>query len=311
MPTLTMPKLALHPLCEIIPPCTDKEFEELKKDIEDNGLQVPIKTFEAKILDGRSRYKACIELGKEPKTEIFAGTSNDALAYVISMNVKRRHLSASQRALIVARLVTSKLGGDRSVKLPTEITQDDVAKLAGVAVKTVTDAKKVLGRPDIADRVLKGELAVAKAAKQVREEENSQNNNDQMDDEIVDLSARIIREDEEPTLPEGCTARQFMQMVMRGEIDPLPKQINAAKVLIEYEGAQTICCCRWSYGWHGFRERSRAGDRAQPIIIRAKGATSTRAASRQRTEGQLSGAKAQPSLASTLIYLKLLRLEFL
>src|SRR5262249_49116408 len=33
----------------------------------------------------------------------------------------------------------------------------------------------------------------------------------------------------------GSTARQFLRMVMRGEIDPEPKQLNAAKVLIEYE----------------------------------------------------------------------------
>jgi hypothetical protein len=39
-------------------------------------------------------------------------------------------------------------------------------------------------------------------------------------------------------LPKGITARQFMQMVMRGEIDPEPKQLNAAKVLIEYEEAK-------------------------------------------------------------------------
>jgi hypothetical protein len=36
-------------------------------------------------------------------------------------------------------------------------------------------------------------------------------------------------------LPKDITARQFMQMVMRGEIDPAPKQFNAAKALIEYE----------------------------------------------------------------------------
>ena len=56
-----------------------------------------------------------------------------------------------------------------------------------------------------------------------------------MDDEFVDLSARIIREHEEATLPEGTTARQFLPMVMRGEIDPEPRQMNAANVLIEYE----------------------------------------------------------------------------
>src|SRR6516162_808721 len=39
-------------------------------------------------------------------------------------------------------------------------------------------------------------------------------------------------------LPKGITARQFLQMVMRGELDPEPKQMNAAKVLIEYEEAK-------------------------------------------------------------------------
>src|SRR5215472_4829385 len=135
-----VPTLDLHPFCEIIPPCTEAQFKELKEDIRKNGLQVPIKTFESKILDGRNRYEICVELENdghpvEFKREPFLGSAKEALAYVISANVKRRHLSASQRALIVARLVSSKLGGDRSVKLPTEITQDDAAKLAGVSVK--------------------------------------------------------------------------------------------------------------------------------------------------------------------------------
>src|SRR5262245_18014251 len=36
-------------------------------------------------------------------------------------------------------------------------------------------------------------------------------------------------------LPTGTTARQFMQMVMRGEIEPTHKQFIAAKELIAYE----------------------------------------------------------------------------
>jgi hypothetical protein len=170
------PEFTLHPLCEIIPPCTDEEFKELKEDIEKNGLQMPIKLFEAKVLDGRSRYKACVELGREPKAETFPGTYADALAYVVSMNVKRRHLSASQRALIAARLVTSQLGGDRSVKLPTQITQDQAATLAGVATKMITDAKAVWDyrdtKPELAKQVLDGSLAVNEAANQVRKEKN-------------------------------------------------------------------------------------------------------------------------------------------
>jgi ParB family chromosome partitioning protein len=57
-----VPTLDLHPFCEIIPPCTEPQFKELKEDIKKNGLQVPIKLFEAKILDGRNRYNVCIEL---------------------------------------------------------------------------------------------------------------------------------------------------------------------------------------------------------------------------------------------------------
>jgi hypothetical protein len=178
-PARRVPELTLHQLCTLIPSCTEEEFKELKADIKKTGLRFPIKLFEGKqILDGRSRYNACVELDEEHwpvdfKAEEFIGTTADALAYVISMNVKRRHLTASQRAIIAARLVTTTLGGDRSVKLPTEITQENVATLSGVAVKMVTDAKKVLNHsdPELAKKVLNGEVAVAAAAKQVRDKE--------------------------------------------------------------------------------------------------------------------------------------------
>jgi hypothetical protein len=194
-----VPELTLHPFCEIIPPCTAKEFAELKEDIKKNGLQVPVKLLTDQILDGRSRYNACIELEKEGvridfKTDAFSGTQKDALAYVISMNVKRRQLTPSQRAIIAAKLVNSSVGGDRhSVKLPNEVTQEDVARLSGVAKKMVTDAAKVLKakRPDLADKVLKGELAVNKAAKTIRQEEKAKKGNPASeDDDKADKAAK-------------------------------------------------------------------------------------------------------------------------
>jgi hypothetical protein len=54
-------------------------------------------------------------------------------------------------------------------------------------------------------------------------------------DELEDILDRMQQQSEHVVLPAGTTARQFLQMVMRGEIEPEPKQINAAKVLIEYE----------------------------------------------------------------------------
>ena len=166
-----MRDLAPHDLCKIIPPHTEKEAKELLEDIRQNKLQVPIKTFQGKILDGRGRYNACMALDKEGvdinfKTDLFTGTPEEARAYVISTNVKRRHLDTSQRAIIAARLVTTKLGGDRqSANLLTEITQDDAATLLNVSTRSVTDAVKILPHPELVATVEKGTMTVSAAAK--------------------------------------------------------------------------------------------------------------------------------------------------
>jgi hypothetical protein len=79
-----------------MPPHTEKEFKELKEDIRKNKLQIPITTYEGKILDGRGRYNACVELAKEGvetnfRTDPYAGP--DPRRYVVSANVKRRHFN--------------------------------------------------------------------------------------------------------------------------------------------------------------------------------------------------------------------------
>src|SRR6516165_11635096 len=101
-----VPALSLHDLCKIMPLHTKEEFEELKEDIRKNKLQVPIMTYEGKILDGRGRYNACVELAKEGvETNFRTDTyTPDPRSYVVSINVKRRHLNESQRAIIAAEL---------------------------------------------------------------------------------------------------------------------------------------------------------------------------------------------------------------
>ncbi len=75
-----------------------KEYKELKIDIKKNGLLEPIILFEDKILDGRNRYNACKELDVKIKTIEYKG--KNPLQYVISTNLKRRHLNESQRAMV-------------------------------------------------------------------------------------------------------------------------------------------------------------------------------------------------------------------
>jgi len=59
-----------------------------------HGLREPIVMFESKLLAGRNRYRACLEAGME---DICGYQGDDPVAYVISLNLRRRHLDESQR----------------------------------------------------------------------------------------------------------------------------------------------------------------------------------------------------------------------
>jgi hypothetical protein len=166
-PTVTkVPELLLHDLCKIMPPHTKKEFEELKEDIRKHKLQAPIMIYEDKILDGRGRYNACVELAKEGVETGFRSTPYDGpdpRRYVVSANVKRRHLNESQRALIAAQLATYTHGGDRSKGSFDLLTKNDAAHLLNVSEPSVKRAANVLknGVPALVEAVKAGELRVS------------------------------------------------------------------------------------------------------------------------------------------------------
>src|SRR6185437_15168117 len=100
--------LTAHPCAELFPLVEGEEFAALIADIATNGLQTPIVVLGNVILDGRSRYRACNEAGIPIRTKTFVG--KDPLAFVLSANLHRRHLNASQRAMIAAKLETMKQG---------------------------------------------------------------------------------------------------------------------------------------------------------------------------------------------------------
>jgi hypothetical protein len=56
-----------------------------------------------------------------------------------------------------------------------------------------------------------------------------------MDNELIDLNVRYMKEPEEPVLPEGTTAKQALEMVYRGLIELTPQQMRAAIELLPYE----------------------------------------------------------------------------
>jgi hypothetical protein len=149
-----------------MPPHTQEEFKELKEDIRKNKLQSPIMTYEGKILDGRGRYNACVELAKDGvetnfRTDVYTGP--DPRRYVVSANVKRRHLNESQRAMIAAQLATFTHGGDRSKASIDALSQKEAAQLLNVSEPSVERAVKVFknGVPALAEAVKEGKLRVS------------------------------------------------------------------------------------------------------------------------------------------------------
>lgn len=110
-----MTTYALHPLCELFPPLTGADFDALRDDIAASGQREPIRLYEGKILDGANRYRACVELGIEPRVEGWSGT--DPAAFVLSANMHRRHMTSSECSASVSGVAdwrrANRWGGDR------------------------------------------------------------------------------------------------------------------------------------------------------------------------------------------------------
>jgi phage N-6-adenine-methyltransferase len=160
--------LESHKYAELFPLIQNADFEEFKIDIAENGLREPIWLYEGKILDGRNRYRACLETNTELKTREYEG--HDPIGFVLSLNLKRRHLDTAQRAMVASRLATLDRGNPNFGSANTAIAaiaQPEAAKLLNVSEDSIQRARKVLdqGTHDLIQKVDSGELAVSTAAK--------------------------------------------------------------------------------------------------------------------------------------------------
>jgi site-specific DNA-methyltransferase (adenine-specific) len=93
-----------HDACLVFPPLAQADFESLVRDVRCRGLQHPIVLLEGRVLDGRNRLEACRAAGVEPRFIEWQG-SGSPLAWAISTNIHRRHLTASQRAILAIDLL--------------------------------------------------------------------------------------------------------------------------------------------------------------------------------------------------------------
>lgn len=203
--TATITELKNHPAADAFPLMDAIRLDELKADIAANGQREPITLCDGMILDGRNRYRACVELGVEPDTREYSG---DPWAFAWSLNGARRDLEATVRALIFKRCEdgsakwTKRLAkiaqegnrkkseaakeqhakskpyaGEKMVvdhrdqppsKPKVAVAREARAADAKVSPATMARADQIAKRPDLEKKVVSGEMKPAEALREIR-----------------------------------------------------------------------------------------------------------------------------------------------
>jgi DNA modification methylase len=177
----------------LVPPLSISEYESLKEDIKQNGVQVPIITNrDGVILDGHHRYRAwVVDLGRPvtemPKPTIVDYNKLQEKLFVINSNLKRRHLNSFQRISLtlktkpileeIARRNESLGGKGVEIRTPLGRVDEQIAKRAGgVGKDTVRKVEVILAKGTLEQirKLEQGKITIHRIAKQIRDAEKRQ-----------------------------------------------------------------------------------------------------------------------------------------
>lgn len=157
-------QLEFHPLANIFPIIEGDEFNGLVEDIRAHGVREPIWLYDGQIIDGRNRYRASDIAGVDCPLREYMG--DDPVSFVVSLNLKRRHLTESQRAMVAAKLATLGQGARTDLSPIGEMSQQRAADALNVGKRSVERAREVLneGATELVDAVERGAVSVSAAA---------------------------------------------------------------------------------------------------------------------------------------------------
>lgn len=115
---------------QVMPELTHEEYAELKADISQRGVMVPIEYDEAgNVLDGYHRLRICEELGIKnfPKVIRAGLTEAEKFTHARKLNIARRHLTSEQKRELIRE----------QLKATPEQSDRQIAKTLGVSKNTV------------------------------------------------------------------------------------------------------------------------------------------------------------------------------
>jgi hypothetical protein len=145
MPSLLEP----YPLAGIFPELPAEELHRLAQDIKERGQMEPIILYKGQILDGRNRYKACQMVGVQPRFEEFnpKAAKRSPEEFILSRNLRRRHLSTGQKAAIALEWADQLELGPRSENAKTTGRPRgallEAAKHIGIERQRVFEARQI------------------------------------------------------------------------------------------------------------------------------------------------------------------------
>ena len=151
--------LKVHPAAEEFDLLEGEELDELVADIRENGLQHPIvRDTGGVILDGRNRLEACKIAGVQPTFETYTG--EDPVAFIISANIHRRHLTKQRRAEKIVAVLAKRT---EWLTLSQSVIRDGAGMLAGSTKDPLKAAALAEGaKHNISEGTIKRALAKAR-----------------------------------------------------------------------------------------------------------------------------------------------------
>lgn len=158
-----LPQYDFHPLANIFPLIDGQAYQDLLADVLKHGVREPVWLYDGQILDGRNRYRAAQAMGVRCDFREYMG--DDPAGFVISLNLHRRHLSESQRAMVAAKLANLPRGSNQHAQICAP-SQSDAAELLNVSRRSVQAAREVLQEApqEVAQAVEQGHLSVSLAS---------------------------------------------------------------------------------------------------------------------------------------------------
>jgi hypothetical protein len=168
---------------KLIPPLTEEEFEQLAKNIlEEGGIRDAICTWDGFIIDGHNRHEIAQKHDLEYRTKELEFNDEDAVKEWMVMNqLGRRNLLPYSRSLLALKLegifrakakVKQSEGGGAVKEISPEAvveTRKELAKIANVSDNTITRVKKIEEKApaELKEKLSNGIVSVNEAYKEV------------------------------------------------------------------------------------------------------------------------------------------------